>query len=264
MRAAYADVTLCSTVASMGILSPARRFRSAAVLAALTALLLPMTVAPVSAAASVSERAHDWLVGLRFSDGSTFCSGVLIAPRRVITAAHCAIDHPKQSAHLTITNLTGETVSLVRKATPHPRFSIIKDNGPRRTHVVADIAVLHLTRAVHLPQYPAVAVSSVRGEVYLYGMSSYRPAVELPLRQITKKASTWFNHVDPQRHIVAVSAAGTASCSGDSGGGLIVWESGAPTLTGVVSYGAVRCGDPVPTVFTRVSAYSDWLRDALR
>jgi secreted trypsin-like serine protease len=223
-----------------------------------------MTVGPVSAAVSVPARDHAWLVGLRSTDGNTFCSGVLIAPRRVITAAHCIAGFSRHAPRLSVTTHEGSKTAAVVETVPHPRYDIVVDDGPRHTNVVADIAVLHLAESIRLSQYPNLTTGNVRGETYLYGMSSNRSDSALRLRKVTKLASKWFNHVDPRKHIVAVSATGTASCSGDSGGGLITWVNGKPVLTGVVSYGAVRCGDPVPTVFSKVSAYMSWLYVARR
>jgi secreted trypsin-like serine protease len=52
------------------------------------------------------------------------------------------------------------------------------------------------------------------------------------------------------------------SCGGDSGGPLIrTGADGCPILLGVVSYGTAVCArENAPSVYTRVSAYIDWIR----
>ena len=50
------------------------------------------------------------------------------------------------------------------------------------------------------------------------------------------------------------------SCQGDSGGGLFYNKNGRWYAAGVVSY-AIGCGrQAFPTVFTKTSAYIDWIR----
>lgn len=53
-------------------------------------------------------------------------------------------------------------------------------------------------------------------------------------------------------------------CGGDSGGPLVQYESGVPRLIGVVSWGSTPCGKKgEPSVYTRVSAYLDWIDDKI-
>ena len=57
---------------------------------------------------------------------------------------------------------------------------------------------------------------------------------------------------------------GRDSCGGDSGGPLIVRDDqGCPRQVGLVSWGGEMCADSQAFgVYTRLSAYADWLRDA--
>lgn len=56
-----------------------------------------------------------------------------------------------------------------------------------------------------------------------------------------------------------VTKGAKGACDGDSGGPLIKLAGGGKeaTVIGIVSYGGGGCGDPV--VFTKVSAYTDWI-----
>ena len=50
-------------------------------------------------------------------------------------------------------------------------------------------------------------------------------------------------------------------CDGDSGGPLVCLENNVVVLTGIVSW-SYGCAskEHIPAIYTRVSAYSDWIR----
>lgn len=55
-----------------------------------------------------------------------------------------------------------------------------------------------------------------------------------------------------------------STCSGDSGGPLIVWDyfSDTQILVGITSFGSILgCDKGFPSVFTRISSYLDWISD---
>ena len=51
-----------------------------------------------------------------------------------------------------------------------------------------------------------------------------------------------------------------APCRGDSGGPVIVEDTDGDIVAGLTSYGTRNCGE-LPAVFTRVSAYEQWIKD---
>ena len=65
-------------------------------------------------------------------------------------------------------------------------------------------------------------------------------------------------------HICAGGNKGEDSCHGDSGGGLFSEVDGKWEVVGIVSFGAHKCGDGTPGVYTRVSQYLPWIEQTMK
>ena len=81
--------------------------------------------------------------------------------------------------------------------------------------------------------------------------------------RVISDCSMYFAY-EPQNQICTVHSLGAnvdhGSCQGDSGGGLLYFKNGRWFAAGVVSY-AIGCGQQAyPTVFTKVPAYMNWIR----
>lgn len=58
---------------------------------------------------------------------------------------------------------------------------------------------------------------------------------------------------------------GKGACSGDSGGPLVTKGADGATQVGVVSWGMIPCGSlGAPSVFTRVSAFLDFINEHVK
>ena len=64
--------------------------------------------------------------------------------------------------------------------------------------------------------------------------------------------------IDPRIQICA-GGQGSSACVGDSGGPLFCEDHGKWVLQGVVSNGDMRCPPLMPSEFTRVGSYMDWI-----
>ncbi len=233
-----------------------------------TALLVAVVAvsAPTQAQAEAIPGNSDqpWAVSLHLERGDdAFCSGTLIGPLVVVTAAHCLDESTDRALLVRSIGFDGIAVwRSVAVSRQHPRYRAGNISNARRTDVVHDIAVLRLQKAVRLETYPKLAETKAQGNLVFYGFSSYRTYVYQEVSVLTHRAKEWFNHVNARIHIVAGVVTGGsvyASCAGDSGGGLVSWGTQGPVLVGVVSYGTVRCRDNGPSVFTRISAHRKWV-----
>ncbi|WP_405568600.1 trypsin-like serine protease [Streptomyces phaeochromogenes] len=223
-----------------------------------------------------------WMVQLGYSDPATgdgyFCGGALVAPNKVLTAAHCVagLDWVGNGAVLAGTTdlddyATGTPAGVYRQWT-HPRYNDATAQN--------DIAVLTLDRPLE-QQWLRLAASDdsalykagTAATVYGWGLTS--GADDATLSTKLKKATlplvadATCNSAmqavlgDDEFIEGSMTCAGTPAtgadegtnspCNGDSGGPLVVGNK----IVGIVSWGVAGCtGKGAYPVFTKVSSYA--------
>ncbi|MDX1578564.1 MAG: trypsin-like serine protease, partial [Gemmatimonadota bacterium] len=223
----------------------------------------------------------------RAGENRWFCSGVLVSPRVVLTAAHCAPDIDRVF-------LGGRTIFAIGENEEHPdppegevleveRVYVHPDYHPAflPRH---DIAVLVLeeeaTEAVPVPIASTAAVNGA-DEVMLVGFGFSHPTLNLGFgrkRQVPNPLLTRgltaaeiddeeeAHGFDYQFEIHAGrKELGMDSCNGDSGGPAYIFneegeaEFAVAALTSRAAWSsAQRCGDG--GIYTRIAPYLDWIR----
>lgn len=197
--------------------------------------------------------------------GAWCCSGTLVAPNVVVTAAHCLAGGCSARVFFgnNVTDAANGRVIDVEDAVSHPDYRPPAPTGDIAVLVLAEDAeadtvprpvagadVLDGATAVRLAGYGNTDVLSSAG----YGI---RRLVDVPLASADPKFGA-----DPVTEFVAGAPfLDRDSCNGDSGGPAYVQSSGAWYLAGATSRATestVRpCGDG--GIYTRVNTYEEWI-----
>lgn len=193
-------------------------------------------------------------VGALVSSGQIFCTGTLISPTRVVTAAHCVYQMTPQSFAMRRADGSGWTLVPVSRAVPHPSY-----NSSQLTN---DIAYLDLAEAVDFVEPLEVngtMNSAWEGEKLVHvgfgatqgygGIDNQKRYVEIPTTDV---AGSQFRY----------SGYGVNTCNGDSGGPALAFNcaTGKWVVAGVTSYGDANCTQY--GVDTRVDAFRDFIGEA--
>ncbi|XP_065354168.1 mite allergen Der p 3-like [Calliphora vicina] len=217
---------------------------------------------------------YPFIVSLRGSTGSHSCGASIIAPRWILTAAHCVSGRSANQINVqygtTRINALGPNVVGVKRIVMHEGYAPAKSYAN-------DIALLELERSL-VYNYKTIApvtlpdsffeVSQTKqgapGILAGWGYDATGGYIQSVLQEVDlkiysdKDCNAKHNGTTTYHHICAgVDEGGKGQCSGDSAGPL--FHKGSVQL-GIVSWSIKPCtAAPYPGVYTKVSHYIDWI-----
>jgi len=212
---------------------------------------------------------HPWQAFME-GYGSFRCGAVIIDSKWVATAAHCVAGISPRAIKIYVgssSRIEGASRKKVRGYVIHPAYNSGSGFSPN------DVALIRLRGKLDFNsnvQKISLGSSSDDFEAatscYITGWGRTEVNSNIALPNILQEAEVSVNNADcsvawganfnPNVHLCVVDSANEAgSCNGDSGGPLVCDG----ILAGLTSWGVVGCSPELPSVYARISTYSDWI-----
>lgn len=196
-----------------------------------------------------SNSQNSGIVRIFIDNGEGLCTGTMITPTQVLTAAHC-FDGSTDSASIVIgDDVASGTRIFATGVVPHPGYKSSDDN-------TFDLAVLNLSSPANLATLPIVIGRSVAdGDVVsIFGFGTDEN--ENP-NAVLKSGEMKISEVRDLQIGAAFNGDGSNTCFGDSGGPLLLGHNQRIGIVGILSFGTREdCREGDTSFFTNVQADS--------
>jgi uncharacterized protein (TIGR03382 family) len=188
--------------------------------------------------------------------GTLVCTATLVAPRVLLTAAHCLPEGAMPEAFFGESPQAGGTSVALLATVRHPDFDATTLTNDVAMALLADAAPTGATPSP-LPTAP-LGASSVGLALRLVGFGLTGPTDTTPAQK--REGNTVVASLSAQQLTFTPSPSQT--CSGDSGGPAFATLGGVEVLVGVTSSGDPQCDQGA--IDTRVDAYESFITPFLQ
>jgi len=206
-------------------------------------------------------------VALVQPSGHSFCSGTLVTPKHVVTAAHCLADYREDTLLIAfgtkakLGSFVLENLRATKEFKVHEDFRAFALRLPLAPP--ADIAILELHEDAPAEFKSAVVLTarsslSVGQDIILAGFGV--TSTETPSSGVLNKVDTEVIATSSRmKEFTFGNSPGKSACSGDSGGPAYIESDGQLVLIGVTSRGSRNCD--ATGIYTDIRYYVDWMVD---
>jgi len=217
--------------------------------------------------------AHEFPFIVDLTRPSHYCGGAVIAPKWIMTAAHCS--QASASSYVIVAGDHEQTTwdgleqrRQVVRVIPHPNYnSGTFDNDIALMELAVPLNFTDVVQPVRLP--PRDFAPTGRSTVAGWGALSegggspttvYKVSVPL-VSNADCNAAYNGNGYNILPSMICAGEGGKDSCQGDSGGPMLCESEDGQVQCGIVSWGVGCAREGFPGVYARVSQFLDWIAE---